>query len=519
MLGSQWLLWNLQPLGRPLLSLCAAAVFYGHLLPLSVIKYTAGAYAGLKLLSELSALLSSSSPPTPSVWIRRVASDAQGILILIVWLPCALPSLLILGWEVLSLVRLRFGRSGRVVVLRQNICFHGFMVMPELVVNAVLTLDRLCGHGKVRLRVDFGERTMEGGMHPYFSAARGPNVWRYFFDDRLAATGDDDEREKADDAPAAATFGYLLVSVVHHHACTFLFPHEAGPSTFALPPSWSGRESDFGTVPYSRQLHEWYGEQRRTFHEVLSRIGVQPKRAICADVERAWAACGFHEGQFVLGVHLRGTDKTHSGGIVYPSAYFPFIDCFLRTRPGCGLFVATDSPRFLAEVRARYGERVACLDCMRDQHNAAWDLERDGYAKGKEVLLDALCLSRCSFLLFSTSGVPEFALRVNPTLHESSVNLSFDGAAQLDLSSGERPATGLPDAPVPWLVLLRRALLALSWWPLFMLKNYSDIPLWLLQRRLLALDMSKAQRVAWSNVEKPPPSSELHEGSGRPKDA
>ena len=113
MLASQWLLWNLQPLGRPLLSLCAAAVFYGHLLPLSVIKYTAGAYAGLKLLSELSALLSSSSPPTPSVWIRRVASDAQGILILIVWLPCALPSLLILGWEVLSLVRLRFGRSGR----------------------------------------------------------------------------------------------------------------------------------------------------------------------------------------------------------------------------------------------------------------------------------------------------------------------------------------------------------------------------------------------------------------------
>jgi hypothetical protein len=501
-----WLLWNLQPLGRPLLSLIVAAVVYGLLIPRWIITFAVGAYAALKFLSELSSLLLELPPhlwPQPSVWLGRMISDAHGVLILVMWLPCSLPSLAILCWEILSLVRLRICRpAGRVVVLQQNICFHGFMVMPELVVNAVLTLDRLCGRGNVRLKVDFGERTMEGGMHPYYSASRGPNVWRYYFEDRLTAT---DEREGT---PAAATLGYLLHSVVHHHGATFFFPHEAGASTFALPPSWSGRESDFGSLPYSRQLHAWYGEQRHSFHSVVQRIGLRPTRALQGDVECAWAACGFREGQFVLGVHLRGTDKTHSGGIVYPSAYFPYIDCILRTRgPGCGLFVATDSPRFLEEARARYGERVRCLDCMRDQHNAAWDLERDGYSKGREVLLDTLCLARCDFLLHSTSGVPEFALRLNPTLHDRSVNLSFDGASQLDLHTGERPACGLPDLPVPRLVLLRRFLLAASWWPLFMLKNYSDIPLWLIQRRLLALDMSKAQRDAWSNVEKPPPSS------------
>ena len=74
----------------------------------------------------------------------------------------------------------------------------------------------------------------------------------------------------------------------------------------------------------------------------------------------------------------------------------------------------------------------------------------------------------------------------------------------------ERPAE-LPDAPVPPLVLLKRAMLAATWWPLFMLKNYSDTPLWLLQRRLLALDMRKAQRDAWSNVEKPQPPADADE--------
>ena len=252
------------------------------------------------------------------------------------------------------------------------------------------------------------------------------------------------------------------------------------------------------------RLDAWYGEQRRAFHQVLQRIGLRPAATILAELQKVWSS-RFKAGQYVIGVHLRGTDKTHSGGIVYPSAYFSYIDSLLRTRgKDCGLFVATDSPRFLAEVRARYGEeRVACLECMRDPDNSAWDLKRDGYSKGKEVLLDTLCLSKCDFLLFSTSGVPEFAVRLNPALHDASVNLSFDGTSQFNLITGQRPAAGLPDAPVPFHVLLKRMMLAASWWPLFMLKNYSDIPLWLLQRRLLALDVRGAQRDAWSSAEKP----------------
>ncbi len=483
----QALLWQLQPLGRPLVSAALAAVVYGVVLPRSFTLGACAAYAACKLL----ALLARPLPPADG-WLRRLGSEAWQCLVLAAWVPSALPSLIVLLFEVGALIRLRWSRPGRVVVVRQNICYHGFMVMPEIVVNTILTLDRLCGRGHVRIRVDFGEHTMEGGMHPYYSAARGPNVWRYFFEDNLSATDEPD-------APPAATFGYLLHSVVHHNGATFLFPHEAGPSTFALPPTWSGREADFGKQPYTRQLHAWYGAQRRAFADVLERIELRPTKPIRDEVERLWRS-RFKKGRFVLGVHLRGTDKTHSGGIVYPSAYFPYIDHFLATHRDVGLFVATDSPRFLEEVEARYGERAAHLSCMRDAHNAAWDLRRDGFAKGREVLLDALCLSRCDFLIFSTSGVPELAMRLNPALHDRSLNLSFDGASQFDLQAGAPAA--LPDAPVPPLTLLGRAAAAATWWPLFMLKNYSDTPLWLLQRRLLSLDVSEAQRDAWSNAEK-----------------
>ena len=42
-----------------------------------------------------------------------------------------------------------------------------------------------------------------------------------------------------------------------------------------------------------------------------------------------------------------------------------------------------------------------------------------------QVLLDALLLSRTDYLLHSASGVAEFAIYFNPSLHESSVHLQY----------------------------------------------------------------------------------------------
>lgn len=122
-----------------------------------------------------------------------------------------------------------------------------------------------------------------------------------------------------------------------------------------LTPCGSGADADLSSLPYTAQLHEWYGQQRRAFAKVLRRIELRPAAPIRAEAELLWEARfgGAKPGRrFVLGVHMRGTDKAHSGGIVYPPAYFPYIDHFLQRR-GARLFLATDSPRFLKEVTER----------------------------------------------------------------------------------------------------------------------------------------------------------------------
>ena len=190
---SSSILWNIQPLGRPLLSLAIAGAVYVPLLRrpwcmACAVTFVVGMCA--KFLVELFSIVLTpvTLRPGGALCYQRLISDTRNLLALAVWLPCALPSVIILCGEVVWIVRLRFSRPGHVVVLRQNICHHGFMVMPELVVNAILTLDRLCGRGRVRIKIDFGESTMEGGMNAYHSPSRGPNVWRYFFEDCMSAT-------------------------------------------------------------------------------------------------------------------------------------------------------------------------------------------------------------------------------------------------------------------------------------------------------------------------------------------
>ena len=111
------------------------------------------------------------------------------------------------------------------------------------------------------------------------------------------------------------------------------------------------------------------------------------------------------------------------------------MESFLRTHRNSTVFVATDSPSFLAEVRARWLARWPASafrwrDVLRAEENVAFSrrgkVSRSSNArKGEEVLLDALLLSRCDYLLHSASGVAEFAIYWNLKLHRRSVHLQY----------------------------------------------------------------------------------------------
>ena len=122
-----------------------------------------------------------------------------------------------------------------------------------------------------------------------------------------------------------------------------------------------------------------------------------------------------------------------------PDEYLPYVTAFLRHHPSGTVFVATDSPAFLASIRERWpaSNLKYRTDVLRDERNVAFARGRGGgqgggsgrgYQKGEDVLLDMLLLSRCDWLLHAASGVAEFAIYFNPQLHERSVHLQYEHA-------------------------------------------------------------------------------------------
>ena len=93
--------------------------------------------------------------------------------------------------------------------------------------------------------------------------------------------------------------------------------------------------------------------------------------------------------------------------------------------------VAPLHPAFIAEVSTAWPvSRVRFRsDILREEANTVFAGDSgtvsSGYRKGEEVLLDALLLSRCDFLVHSASAVAEFAIYWRLRLHRASVHLQY----------------------------------------------------------------------------------------------
>lgn len=140
-------------------------------------------------------------------------------------------------------------------------------------------------------------------------------------------------------------------------------------------------------------------------------------------------------GAKVLGVHMRGTDKqcTIGGAVIPPSSYSPLMDAYLRANTGAVVAVATDSPKFEAEVRAWFEARGAPQQLMMyqtsrsDKNLLHEDFKKAGekYQASLGTMMDMLLLSRSSFVLGSNSALSEAAVWLNPALDDNSYNLQF----------------------------------------------------------------------------------------------
>ena len=96
-------------------------------------------------------------------------------------------------------------------------------------------------------------------------------------------------------------------------------------------------------------------------------------------------------------------------------------DVYLREHPDASILLATDSPRFLRKMSQRYGTRLVAREALRSERNAFLEAGATS-KKGEDVLIDALLLSRVSFLLKSSSAVGEFNFSFYPWLRNGLQN-------------------------------------------------------------------------------------------------
>ena len=270
------------------------------------------------------------------------------------------------------------------------------------------------------------------GRTPFFDAKHGGNAFEYFF--KPVCHG----HQRAQEAPP-------MLSCEQREKVHRVLPWAV--RTYYYGSGRVARPADNSTQSFDEA---WYAAQRAEGSRLVHRyLELQPHiLAQLADLEHQLLGRGHvgavaHARGPVLGVHLRGTDKGRymqtagSGHPVGPAEYEPYVRAFLAAHgANASVFVATDSPSYLADVMRRWpADRLQFRhEVLRHESNVAFvggaASKANNYRKGEEVLLDALLLSRCDFLLHAASGVAELAIYWNPRLHLQSVHLQYTQGRQ-----------------------------------------------------------------------------------------
>lgn len=145
------------------------------------------------------------------------------------------------------------------------------------------------------------------------------------------------------------------------------------------------------------------------------------------------------KGSTCIGVHAR-IARQHAWlvpGKRLPQIpdYFKEIDTLLKKHAGepVKIFVASDSHKAIQEFKERYGNQIITIEAFRSdedqdpcimytsgkflkQNTAVWHEKKHRYFGGLTTLLDCLLLSKCDYMIHTTSNLAFFATYYNPAI-------------------------------------------------------------------------------------------------------
>ena len=117
----------------------------------------------------------------------------------------------------------------------------------------------------------------------------------------------------------------------------------------------------------------------------------------------------------VLGVHKRGTDSDEHRPIISMDGYFKQIDENINNYDY--LYVCSDEQFAIDAFKDRYKDKIFLYDnAFRSNSKIPihkFSNECEPYKKGEDVLIEAILLSKCDYLLLADSNVAFFSIYYN----------------------------------------------------------------------------------------------------------
>ena len=306
-------------------------------------------------------------------------------------------------------------RKKMIVSMNHTMDPAGFFVYLEFVINGILYCNLYNDFYVPIPEVIFDEHEYCKKIlikNPYFENKYGNNMWDYFF--YMKKENDPNEEYELYN-PFISNHNFW--SEIHHG-------NQHIPNIKTHP---RGSEYELCRLygePYTKNIHQWYYNNRLLANKIINEY-ISIKQFVLDNVNDQWSRF-FDPTDYVIGIHVRGTDKVWGGKKILPNDYMPFIDKISSRHKNVKIFLATDDPDYIRPIVEKYGNIVKYTNAQRDKENIFLSNKGSNYHKGLEVLTDSLLLSKCNFLIKSSSAVSEFAIYFNLDLHNNSINLQYN---------------------------------------------------------------------------------------------
>jgi hypothetical protein len=245
--------------------------------------------------------------------------------------------------------------------------FHNF--------NIVLgCLELYDTHDHIGIKVDFGEEGL------YYEESHGPNWWNYYFEPINYTS-----REYSKKRPLIKRL----------------------------------RDDEKGEIGNGAHFYM----KRERAHELIEHY-ICVRKEFLEEVEAFYHE--YLEGSFIIGVHYRGSDKWLEAIHVSYEETLSKIENEIAVQEDCKIFVATDDPSFLEEIKKHFGEKVYYIDAQRLKDKPVHYYSKERFLNGKEALLDCLLLAKSDVLIRTNSNLSAVSAYFNPQMRVINLNTLND---------------------------------------------------------------------------------------------